>query len=399
MVVLTVDRVLLHVLKNVVHPPHVPLHAEAESSDEGRPRHHRPGRRLLGDCLNIGELLVDCLVHLFEKADGFQILPAAELVRDPLPFLSGVIEVEHGSDGVHPYSIGVKEVEPAEGAADKELPHLVAAEIEYLAAPVRLVPLPGILVLVEAGAVKVCKTVRVGRKVRRHPVEDHADPHLMQHIHHVHEVLRRSVTAGRGEVAQRLIPPGAVERVFHDGEQLDVREAGRADVLAELMPQLAVGERTEALGRFSAPRPYMHLVDRHRGIESVLRAAVLHPLPVVPGIVAGPDDGGRLRRDLPEGGERISLLEDAPVAGAEGILVQRALPHSGNKALPYPGVILSRGEIVARPVPVVEGADHADLPRVGRPEREIRPRKFPVVDDVRSQFFVQAEVIALPEEI
>ena len=47
-VVAAVDRVLLEVRQRVVHPAHVPLEAEAEAADVGRPRDARPGGRLLG---------------------------------------------------------------------------------------------------------------------------------------------------------------------------------------------------------------------------------------------------------------------------------------------------------------------------------------------------------------
>ena len=38
-VVAPVDRVLLEVVEHVVHPAHVPLEAEAEPAEVGRPRH------------------------------------------------------------------------------------------------------------------------------------------------------------------------------------------------------------------------------------------------------------------------------------------------------------------------------------------------------------------------
>ena len=46
---LAVDRLVLHVLQRVVHPAHVPLQAEAEAAQVGRPGHARPRGRLLGD--------------------------------------------------------------------------------------------------------------------------------------------------------------------------------------------------------------------------------------------------------------------------------------------------------------------------------------------------------------
>ena len=41
-VIATVDRIALHVLERVMHPPHVPLVAESESAQVARTRHTRP---------------------------------------------------------------------------------------------------------------------------------------------------------------------------------------------------------------------------------------------------------------------------------------------------------------------------------------------------------------------
>ena len=53
-VILAMDGIVREVAQRVVHPPHVPLHAESQSAHIRRPRHHRPRRRLLGDRLRVG---------------------------------------------------------------------------------------------------------------------------------------------------------------------------------------------------------------------------------------------------------------------------------------------------------------------------------------------------------
>ena len=67
--------------------------------------------------------------------------------------------------------------------------------------------LPRVGVLVEMRAVEKLQAELVGRKMRGHPVEHHADAVLVQVVDHEHEILRRAVSAGRCEVAGDLIAP------------------------------------------------------------------------------------------------------------------------------------------------------------------------------------------------
>jgi hypothetical protein len=61
--------------------------------------------------------------------------------------------------------------------------------------------------------------------VRRHPVEEHADPALVQSVDEILEVVRRAEAARRREVAGHLIAPRGIVGVLHDRQELDVGEA------------------------------------------------------------------------------------------------------------------------------------------------------------------------------
>ena len=289
------------------------------------PGDHGPGRRLLGDRLDVGEGAVDGLVEAPEEGDGLEVLAAAVVVGDPLPRLAGVVEVEHGGHGVDAQAVGVVAVEPEEGAADEELADLVAAVVEDGALPVGVEALARVLVLVERGAVEAAQAVPVGGEVGGHPVQDDADAVLVEHVDEVHEVLGRAVAAGRREVADRLVAPRAVEGVLHDRQELDVGEAHVPDVFGEDGGHLAVGERAVALLRDAAPRAQVDLVDRDGGGEGVGRAAAGHPVGVAPAVVEVPDDGGRARGRLGVDAEGIGLLGAGAVRGGDGIFVERAL--------------------------------------------------------------------------
>ena len=170
------DRVVLEIRERVVHPPHVPLEPEAEPADVRGPRDARPRRRLLGGGDDARLARVDELVQLLQERDGVEILAAAECVRHPLAGLARVVEVEHRGDRVDAQPVGVVLAQPEERVREQEVLHLGAAEVEDERPPVGMRAAPRVVVLVERGAVEARERPLVAREVRRHPVEDHADP-------------------------------------------------------------------------------------------------------------------------------------------------------------------------------------------------------------------------------
>ena len=88
-------------------------------------------------------------------------------------------------------------------------------------------------VLVERGAVEARQRESIGREVRRHPVEDHADAGPMKGIDQRAQIVRRAEASGGGEIAGGLVAPGFVQRMLGDRQQLDMREA---EILARRGP-------------------------------------------------------------------------------------------------------------------------------------------------------------------
>ena len=177
-----VDRLLREVLERVVHPAHVPLEAEAEAAEMGGPRDARPRRGLLGDREDPRLAVVEHLVQLAQEGDGLEVLAAAEGVRHPLARLARVVEVEHRRDRVDAEAVGVELAHPVERVREQEVPHLVPAEVEDERPPVGMRAAARVLVLVERRAVEAAERELVAREVRRHPVQDHADPGLVQRV-------------------------------------------------------------------------------------------------------------------------------------------------------------------------------------------------------------------------
>ena len=69
----------------------------------------------------------------------------------------------------------------------------------------------------------------------------------VQGVDEVGEVVGRAEPRRGGEVADRLITPASVERVFGDRHQLDVREMRVVEVSDELVGQLAIVEKRIAV--------------------------------------------------------------------------------------------------------------------------------------------------------
>ena len=221
-----------------------------------------------------------------------------------------------------------------------------------------------VAVLVQRRPVEAGERPLVAREMRRHPVEDHADPLPVQRVDERPELVRSAEARGRREEAGHLVAPRARERVLHDRQQLDVREPELADVRAELLGCLRVGEAL-------APRAEMHLVDRDRLAERLRRAAGLEPVRVPPLVPALEDERGRQRRRLGRLGDGVGLEVDRAVLVPKLELVVRPLLDPRHEELPDPGRS-ERAHRVEQAVPAVEVGDDAYRASVRRPDGERR---------------------------
>ena len=86
-------------------------------------------------------------------------------------------------------------------------------------------------------------------------------------------------------------------------------EAVLAHMVDEPRGQLRVGEEPAVLLGYPSPRTEMHLVDRHRLVETLFLSAVAHPLAVEPFVAWLEDDRRRLRGLLGGERERVGLVE------------------------------------------------------------------------------------------
>ena len=312
---------------------------------------------------------VNAGVQLAQEGDGLEVLASTVPIRDPFTRQSRIVEVEHGSDGVDAQPVGVVRAEPVLGRGGQEAAHFVPAVVEDQALPVGMEPEAGVGVLEEVRAVELGQREAVLGEVGRDPIENDADPCPVQLVDERHQTLGVPEPTGGREVPRGLISPRAVERVFHDGEELDVGEPAPPDVLDERLRQALVAE--EALGTAALPTPasQVDLVDRHGGAEGHAPAPRGHPLGVMPLVREVPQDRAGPRWHLRAMREGVGLVEEMALLARDGELVDLSDPRCWDDHLPDTGVTEGLQRIGGL-VPEVEVPDDADRSRVRRPDGE-----------------------------
>ena len=322
---------------------------------------------------------VGARVEGLEEGDGFQVLAAAMDVGDPLSRRPAVVEVEHGSDRIDPEPVDVIAVEPEQRVGGEEVGNLAAAEVIDQGVPVAVEPEPRVLVLVERRAVEARQAVRVGREVRRHPVDQHPDAGLVAAVDEAGESLRRPEARRGRKEADRLVAPGPRERMLADRQQLDVREPQVVHIRDELVGQPIITK--EAVAFAPAPGAGVHLVDRDGARTFLEGFASAQPIVVLPVDVRFSDDarcGGRRRLERECKG--VALERHAVASRTDDlVLVECAFADARQKQLPDPGLDAPSHRVAAA-VPGIEVAHDADAAGIGRPYREDDAR-YAVDDD------------------
>jgi hypothetical protein len=174
----------------------------------------------------------------------------------------------------------------------------VAAVVVDERAPVGMRALARIGMLVEMRAVELSEAVSIAGKMRRGPIENDADAGPVAAVDELHESFGSAKAAGGREIAEGLVSPGGVVRMFHDGKQFDVGVTEFFDVRDELVCKFAVVEPAIVVFRDATPRAEMNFVDGNRRLEPVLAGALRDPIGVVPvvGVEAGDDLAGSIKR-------------------------------------------------------------------------------------------------------
>ena len=157
-----------------------------------------------------------------EKFDGFQILVAAIAVRYPLTVLASIVQIKHGSYGIHAQTVYVELLNPVEGVGNQEIGNLMLFIVKDLGTPVWMLAFTRICILEERLSVKICQTVGIPREMGRNPVQNNADALFVHIVHKIFEFLWSAIAGGGSIVAGYLIAPGTIIGMFRNSHQLDM---------------------------------------------------------------------------------------------------------------------------------------------------------------------------------
>ena len=258
--------------------------------------------------------------------------------------------------------------------------------------------LPRIGVLVERGAVEIGEAMRVGREMRGHPVDDDADPGLMQPVDHGGKLLWRAIARGGREEAHGLIAPRSGKGMLGDRHELHMGEVHVLQVIDQQPANDVVIEHF-AIGA-APPRAQMHLVDRDRLVMQRTLGTALHPRVVLPVMLV------HAMHDRAGGGgllltERHRIgLERLQVAMCADDLEFVEIPDGEVRHEQFPQPCAeTAAQRVAAAIPCVEMADDADAAGIGGPDREDDALDALMFDRMRAETLPQFLVAAFGDEV
>src|SRR6266850_8512221 len=138
---------------------------------------------------------------------------------------------------------------------------------------------------VKGRAIETRQLKCVVRKMRRHPVHDHADIMLVEMVDQIAKVVGRAVTRGWCVVIADLITPRWSIRMFLQRQELNMSKARFQNVLGKCMGHLAITEGTIIFLDPPPPGSEVDFVDRKWLAKVFTAAALFHPLLIAKAII------------------------------------------------------------------------------------------------------------------
>ena len=101
----------------------------------------------------------------------------------------------------------------------------------------------------------------------RHPIDDYSYTGGVKFFDQIAEIFRRAVTRGRSVVVYYLISPTAVERMFGNAHEFEMRELHFFEIGHYRVGKIAI--RINVTVVVQSPRAYMSLVYGHGGVVNI----------------------------------------------------------------------------------------------------------------------------------
>src|SRR5450631_4403751 len=308
------------------------------------------------------------------------MLTPSVLIGVPFARIAHIVKIEHGRNGIDAQSIDVVFAQPEEGAGDQEIAYLAAPIIKDIGAPLFMFTFTRISIFVQVGSIEVAQGMPVFREVCGNPVEDHADALLMHIVDEVLEILWRAETTGGSEVACGLIPPGAIEGKFCNGEQLDMRKTQIFHIVGEHMGQFAIGHKAVFFRctflmtlKDMPPRTEVYFIGRERRFEWLKLCSLLHPVRVLPGVLMDiSDDTRSIGAQFVSKSIGIGLIDGIVIdIRIDGIFIDNANMQARHKTFPYSQIDMALLHGSGAAVPGVKVANNRYRACMGCPDSEI----------------------------
>ncbi len=371
----------------IIHITHIPLQIKSQTAFVQILGDQRKRGTLLRNGQHAGIALFQNGIQVFDHLHGLQVLLAPIHVGHPLPVIFTIVQIQHAGHCVHADTIRVEFLYPEQSIGDQIIGHLGPAVIVDQGSPMGMEALSGVLVFIQAGAVKAGQAVGIPGEMGRHPVQDHTDARLVQFVHKIHEVLRAAVPGSGGIITDHLVAPGAVKRMFHDGHQLHM------GIAHFLYIRHYFGRNLPIIGIcFALPgiqeRAHVHLIDTDGSIAALELPPGLHKLLVLPLEAAQFRHHRSIVRPQLGGiaiGIRFQKSQSAPGLYLE--FVKTALLHLGDEQFKDTAVPKT-AHLMGTSVPAVEISHHADPHGIGRPDGKIGSLLSLQGTGMGSQFFV-----------
>ncbi len=401
LMIFSVDGVFAEVVERVVHPAHVPFEVEPEAALIERMGYLREGGGLFCEGEEAGVFRVKKAVEVLEELYGLKVFATAVLVRYPLVLFAGIVEVEHGGDGIDAQAVEVIFLGPENGARKQESADFVATKVWNEGSPVHVLALTRVGVFIEMRAIEVAEAVRVFWEVGGHPVEDDANAFFVTAIDKEAEIIGRTEARGGREVAGGLIAPRSVERMFRDRQQLNVRVAHFLDIRNQFVRQFAVREPAVVLFGNPFPGAGVQFVNTDGAFLPVGGFTLFDPIGVVPLVVAEvANHGCGIGSKLALKGIRVGLLRPESILPFDLKFILIADFRAGNKPFPDARILDAIHSMNPR-FPVIKRTNHANALSIRRPDGEVYALFAIFFQRMSPELFVGAVVssLSLKEEI